>query len=364
MGRLSLPGLSRRRQGRAAVEIRPAADALLSRAGRGGARSSRRSASCSTARSSCRRQRRVLVRRPAAAHPSGREPRAEARGETPALLIVFDLLVDADGKPLTGQPLHERRRAAGSIRREILSSSTAASASRPRPPSSARPRTGSSASAPRSTASSPSAATSPIARATAPACRRSRTTAAPTAWSAASATTKASGSSARCCSGSTTTSGLLHHVGFTSTHQDGEDKPALTKKLEKLIAPPGFTGNAPGGPSRWSTKRIGRVAAAQAEAGGRGLLRPFHRRALPPRHAADALAAGQGAAAMHDGSGEAEESEPDEAAEVSLPQLPARRIGAHRVPTVPPRSLPIERTIHYWSMIFSENRCPLFGIML
>ena len=34
-----------------------------------------------------------------------------------------------------------------------------------------------------------------------------------------------------------------------------EDKPALTKKLEKLIAPPGFTGNAPGGPSRWSTKR-------------------------------------------------------------------------------------------------------------
>ena len=32
-------------------------------------------------------------------------------------------------------------------------------------------------------------------------------------------------------------------------------KPALTAKLEKLIAPPGFTGNAPGGPSRWSTKR-------------------------------------------------------------------------------------------------------------
>ena len=30
---------------------------------------------------------------------------------------------------------------------------------------------------------------------------------------------------------------------------------ALTKKLEPLIAPPGFTGNAPGGPSRWSTKR-------------------------------------------------------------------------------------------------------------
>jgi ATP-dependent DNA ligase len=48
--------------------------------------------------------------------------------------------------------------------------------------------------------------------------------------------------------------GLLHHVGFTSTIKR-EEKPALTAKLEKLIAPPGFTGNAPGGPSRWSTKR-------------------------------------------------------------------------------------------------------------
>ena len=48
--------------------------------------------------------------------------------------------------------------------------------------------------------------------------------------------------------------GLLHHVGFTSTIGKN-DKPALTKKLKRLIEPPGFTGNAPGGPSRWSTKR-------------------------------------------------------------------------------------------------------------
>jgi ATP-dependent DNA ligase len=48
--------------------------------------------------------------------------------------------------------------------------------------------------------------------------------------------------------------GLLHHVGFTSNIR-AQDKKALTAKLEKLIAPPGFTGNAPGGPSRWSTKR-------------------------------------------------------------------------------------------------------------
>jgi len=48
--------------------------------------------------------------------------------------------------------------------------------------------------------------------------------------------------------------GLLHHVGFTSALADAE-KPALTKRLEKLVAPPGFTGDAPGGPSRWSTAR-------------------------------------------------------------------------------------------------------------
>ena len=30
-----------------------------------------------------------------------------------------------------------------------------------------------------------------------------------------------------------------------------------TKKLEKLKRPPGFTGQAPGGPSRWSTERSG-----------------------------------------------------------------------------------------------------------
>jgi ATP-dependent DNA ligase len=48
--------------------------------------------------------------------------------------------------------------------------------------------------------------------------------------------------------------GLLHHVGFTSTIKN-QDKPAFTKKLMPLIGPPGFTGNAPGGPSRWSTER-------------------------------------------------------------------------------------------------------------
>jgi ATP-dependent DNA ligase len=50
--------------------------------------------------------------------------------------------------------------------------------------------------------------------------------------------------------------GLLHHVGFTSAFKK-EEKIALTKKFEALKKPPGFTGNAPGGPSRWSTERSG-----------------------------------------------------------------------------------------------------------
>ena len=49
---------------------------------------------------------------------------------------------------------------------------------------------------------------------------------------------------------------LLHHVGFTSAIPAAE-RAQLTKDLEALIEPPGFTGNAPGGPSRWNTERTG-----------------------------------------------------------------------------------------------------------
>jgi len=49
-------------------------------------------------------------------------------------------------------------------------------------------------------------------------------------------------------------SGLLHHVGFTSGIA-AKEKPALTAKLKKLVAPPGFTGDKPGGPSRWTSAR-------------------------------------------------------------------------------------------------------------
>jgi ATP-dependent DNA ligase len=48
--------------------------------------------------------------------------------------------------------------------------------------------------------------------------------------------------------------GKLNHVGFTSSIHDDE-RAALTKKLKRLVKTPGFSGKAPGGLSRWSTKR-------------------------------------------------------------------------------------------------------------
>jgi ATP-dependent DNA ligase len=48
--------------------------------------------------------------------------------------------------------------------------------------------------------------------------------------------------------------GRLNHVGFTSTISR-EERPDLTRRLEALAGGEGFTGAAPGGPSRWSSER-------------------------------------------------------------------------------------------------------------
>jgi ATP-dependent DNA ligase len=48
--------------------------------------------------------------------------------------------------------------------------------------------------------------------------------------------------------------GLLDHVGFSSSFTAAE-RAALKPIVEPLVEPPGFTGDAPGGPSRWATGR-------------------------------------------------------------------------------------------------------------
>ena len=58
--------------------------------------------------------------------------------------------------------------------------------------------------------------------------------------------------------------GLLNHVGFTSAFA-GIDRDELTRRLEGLRGGPGFTGRAPGGPSRWSTERSGAYEPLRAE---------------------------------------------------------------------------------------------------
>ena len=58
--------------------------------------------------------------------------------------------------------------------------------------------------------------------------------------------------------------GLLHHVGFASNIPANE-RERLTRTLEKLVATPGFSGRAPGGPSRWSTARSSEWKPLQAK---------------------------------------------------------------------------------------------------
>ena len=48
--------------------------------------------------------------------------------------------------------------------------------------------------------------------------------------------------------------GLLHHVGFTAAFA-AADRKTWTAELGPLAGGAGFTGNAPGGPSRWATER-------------------------------------------------------------------------------------------------------------
>jgi ATP-dependent DNA ligase len=58
--------------------------------------------------------------------------------------------------------------------------------------------------------------------------------------------------------------GLLDHVGFCSGLKAGE-KPALTAKLQALAGGEGFTGRAPGGPSRWANERSAEWVALRPE---------------------------------------------------------------------------------------------------
>ena len=187
-------------------------------------------------------------------HPAASRVRRLA-AETPVLFIVFDLLVGADGRALTGKPLVERRRELESFYKKYRRGSPRLRLS---------PATPRIADAERWLKRVGATLDGVIAK------RRDL----PYSSGDRSGMQKIKNyRSADCVVGGFRYNegsplvgslllglygedGLLHHVGFTSTIKR-EDKPALTKKLKALIAPPGFTGNAPGGLSRWSTVRSG-----------------------------------------------------------------------------------------------------------
>jgi ATP-dependent DNA ligase len=175
--------------------------------------------------------------------------------ETPALLIVFDLLLGEDGKPLIRRPLRERRPALEAFARKYLRGSRRLRVS---------PATTNLAEAKGWLKRVGATLDGIIAKRRDLDYQSGERTGMQKIKNYRSADCVVGGfryNEGKPVVGSLLLGlydgkGLLHHVGFTSTIRR-EDKPTLTRKLEKLIASPGFTGNAPGGPSRWSTKRSG-----------------------------------------------------------------------------------------------------------
>ena len=172
--------------------------------------------------------------------------------ETPARLVLFDMLAAPDGKPLTGQPLRRRREALETFMRHV----------RGAPLLALSPFTEQHEEAKRWLWQSGEGWLDGVIAKRADGPYESGERVMIKVKRLRSADCVVGGfryQSARRQVGSLLLGlyddeGRLDHVGFTSTIADKE-RAALTHRLEALRHPPGFTGNAPGGPSRWSTAR-------------------------------------------------------------------------------------------------------------
>jgi ATP-dependent DNA ligase len=184
-------------------------------------------------------------------HPAESRVRKLAR-EYPALFIAFDLLVDSEGRSLTKEPLRERRHALERFSRCFARGDRLRLSPATHQLASAKKwfgRVGNELDgiiAKRIDFSYRSGDRSGMQKV-----KLARTVDCVIGGFRYAASSKVIGS---LLLGLYDDRGLLNHVGFCSGLKAGERK-ALLKKLEPLIEPPGFTGNAPGGPSRWSTKR-------------------------------------------------------------------------------------------------------------
>jgi ATP-dependent DNA ligase len=184
-------------------------------------------------------------------HPAESRVRRLAR-ETPATLLVFDLLVDATGDDLTSRPLEVRRR-----RLETFFAALPGGAVRLSPATSDRAvaegwmRDLGAGGLDGVVAKRRDAAYASGERTAMRKVKRLRTA---DCVVGGFRHAQKGGEIGSLLLGLYDDDGLLHHVGFSSSFTAGE-RQALRPVLEPLVEPPGFTGSAPGGPSRWSAGR-------------------------------------------------------------------------------------------------------------
>jgi ATP-dependent DNA ligase len=185
-------------------------------------------------------------------HPAESRIRKLA-GEHPAMLIVFDLLVDAGGESLVDRPLAERRKRLEQFSKTVLRGndqvhlSTATSDRK----QATRWLRAAGANLDGVIAKRLGLPYASGERTAMQKIKRIRTADCVVGGFRYASNDKIVGS---LLLGLHDDEGLLNHVGFTA-NLSRNDRSALTPQLEALVAPPGFTGRAPGGPSRWSTKR-------------------------------------------------------------------------------------------------------------
>ena len=182
-------------------------------------------------------------------HPAESRVRKLA-AQTPAILIVFDLLADESGKALTALPLVERRKRLEQFAKKYFRGLLRLSPVTANPVEARRWFSGGGASLDGVMAKRSDFAYQPGQRSGMQKIKAFRTADCVVGGFRYAEKKPVVGSLLL----GLYEDGLLHHVGFCSGIKNA-DKPLLTKKLEKLVGGQGFTGRAPGGPSRWSTRR-------------------------------------------------------------------------------------------------------------
>ena len=299
VGRLPLPRLPRRRRGRARSP---------SRASRWRATSPRWSTRSRRCRRALRARRRARRSRSAArsrsttllhAHPSGGEPRrASWRARRRRVLIALRLLVDADGAAAARRAAERAARARSKRSRRALRRAPricALAGTRDRAPARALAAPARGGELDGVDRQAPRPALPARASAAMQKVKRLRT-----ADCVVGGFRYADGSR----DGRLAAARPLRRRGPAAPrrlHLDASRPPsgkALTEQARAADRAARLHRQRAGRPEPLEHRAQRRVGAAAARAGGRGALRPLHRRPLPPRHAPAALAPRQGAGAV------------------------------------------------------------------